>query len=323
MIAFLFSFGIHAQPGDLSVQGKYMHQVTGVTFPEQIEQYRRKGIRAYNADRSDIGASYEWRNEAGQTLITVYLYPAGEGREGRLRDAYLSALGEMRNTVGPSAALVQFPRSCSFEGFRINGFTGSMAAGSISRVTVFECGQWFFKMRTTTALLDTAEVSTLESRVLELFQPASVVKDFPLNVQGSILVAKGAMRDTVMAAATIGSALQKLSWARQNVDSLERLSGFPDLYLAMHLESVNEFLSLASANKGKKKSGTSKYIKEWVRIQESGFLKEYLSDELRGVVILPDGMTLDENGYREWRLKYKPKVDLSERYSLVSYKVSK
>ncbi|MBL7851940.1 MAG: hypothetical protein JNN04_13645 [Cyclobacteriaceae bacterium] len=313
---------LHAQPGDLVVEGNYVHQVTRVVFPEQIEQYRRKGIRAYDAGRSDVGASYEWRTQAGQSLITVYVYPAGDGREGRLRDAYLGSLNDMRNTVGPGVALVQFPRSNSQDGYRINGFTGTLESMAISRVTVFECGQWFFKMRTTTNLLDTAEVSVLESRVLESFKPASMVKDFPLNITGSILVTKDAMRDTVMAAATIGSTLQKLSWARQHVDSLERLSGFPDLYLAMHQESINKFLDLAQGNEGKRKSSTTKYIKEWMRIKESGFLMEYLAEQCQGVVRLPKGTVLDEERYREWKRKYKPKVDLSERFSLVTYKMA-
>lgn len=320
LICFLGSAPAFSQSGDLQVSGAYVHEPTKVEFPERTGQYRRVSLTAYNNERTDVGASYEWWSSTGQVLITVYVYPAGDGSEGSLRGAYWSAVNDMKSTVGEVYPVFQNHRAFSTDGFKINGFSGTIVRSPFSRVTVFECGQWFFKMRTTAALPDSADVTVLEAHMLDTFQPTRMVKGFPLNLRGQVTVAEGALRDSVMLKCTLASAFKKLSWAKQNVDSVERLSGFPDLYLGLHVESFKTFVELANQSTEKRKSGTKKYASELSLLLESGYIEEFIVEQFDGVIIVPKETVLDAEGYQLWRRKHKIKINLVERYYLVGYK---
>jgi hypothetical protein len=309
-----------AQPEDLQVQGNYTHAATRVDFPEKVEQYRRINVRAYNKEQTDVGASYEWFNDQKQTLVTVYVFPAYDGREGRLRRHYLSAMNDMRGTAGDALGPVHTPRLYYWEQYRLNGFSATLVGAKASRVTVFECGQWFFKIRSTTALLDSAELSTLESRFLDAFQPARMVRDFPLNVKGEIVMAVESLRDSLMMNCTIQSATQKMRWAQTKVDSLERLSGFPDLYLELHVTSFRKFAETASSSKAKGKSRTTKYVKELNQLIDAGFLEEFVVEYCSGVIIVPADTVLDIEGYQKWRKKNKSKSDIDHRFHVILYR---
>ncbi len=63
------------------------------------------------------------------------------------------------------------------------------------------------------------------------------------NVEGTYKTddSKAAFVDSLMLGSAMGSAFKKNEWVMDNVDSLERASGFPGLYLEMHIASLKEF----------------------------------------------------------------------------------
>lgn len=79
------------QPKQLKVKGTYVHSSTTTEFPESIGTYQRQGVYSFDKKKENIGSTYK----SGETTLSIYLYPAGDGSEGRLRNQYLQALQDM------------------------------------------------------------------------------------------------------------------------------------------------------------------------------------------------------------------------------------
>lgn len=207
------------------------------------------------------------------------------------------------------------------DGYKINGFTAISPDETKTQLTFFECGQWFFKIRITSNSLDTTEINRLEREVLESFQPTRLVKFFPLDSKASVYFAKAAFRDSLMLGSAMGSAYKKIGWALDNVDSLERAAGFPDLYLGLQVESLKEFVQFEK-KKWNRQQSTTDYLNELNEIINAGFLEEFVMEQFSMIMIVPDGITLDFEGFQKWKQTHPTTINLNQRFYVVSYKMA-
>ena len=97
IISFIFifnSFTLFGQdlitPKIINAKGEYIHRKTLTIFPEIFASYQRKGIYSFDKKKTNIGVVYE--NQPYKTTISIYVYPAGNGYEGRLRKEYQKSL---------------------------------------------------------------------------------------------------------------------------------------------------------------------------------------------------------------------------------------
>lgn len=307
------------EPKNLNAKGIYFHKATKIEFPEKFENFSRTEITAFDRKKKNIGGTYEEQNDLGKTRISIFIYPAGNGEEGRLRYIFLSAEKDMLGTVGNVETRKSYPSKFKMDGFIINGYSSVMKSNQLSQLTVFECGQWFFKIRITSNLLDTNELKNLENKILETWKPTRLVSQAPLQTRPSILVAQAAAVDELMLGSMAGCALTKLGWARKNVDSLERLSGFPDLYLEMHLEGLKELVGFEKRKSIQEvKKETREYLDQLNQIIDNGFIEEFIMDQYNHIMIVPKNMSFDFIGYEKWKSDHPITASL-DGYYLLSY----
>jgi len=125
-----------------------------------------------------------------------------------------------------------------------------------------------------------------------------------------------------MLGSAMGSAFKKISWALDNVDSLERAAGFPDLYLGLQVESLKEFVQFEKRKKWNRQQSTTDYLNELNRIIDAGFLEEFIMEQFDMIMIVPQDVTLDFEGFQKWKETHPTTIDLNQRFYVVSYKVA-
>jgi hypothetical protein len=323
-IVFIFSilvFGTTAfAQKKLNARGTYVHAATGTEFPLRIGIYEREGVYAHDKKKRDISSTYQNRTDEGKTTLSVFVYPAGEGVEGRLRRHYFQVLQDIATVADKGMHAVQYYTSYKNGGYKINGYSALIDGDPISKLTLFECGKWFFKIRVTTNLLDSTGIEVLEKEVLNSFDPTQLVRNSPLDEKASVYFAPGGFRDSLMLGSVMGSAFKKIEWALENVDSLERASGFPDLYLGLHVESLKEFVQFEKRKPWNRNPSTTEYLDELNQIIASGFLEEFIMEEFDMVMIVPADLVLDFDGFKYWKISHPIKIELAKKFCLVSYK---
>lgn len=317
------------KPRVLVVKGDYTHSRTKKTFPKHLARHERQRIYSFDRDKSNIGATY--KSQDGKTLVSVYLYPADEGSEDRLRHEYMSALGEILLVSRKGITTSQAPTTYVRDGYKINGIKAEVTDvknQSRSHLAVFECGEWFFKLRVTSSSLDSIGVVKLERDILDAFEPSELVKQSRLNPEASIYLAPAAFADSLMLVSAMGGAFKKVQWARENVDSLERAAGFPSLYLELHVESLKEFARQEKVReeirkKWTRQPSTDEFLFELNSIIESGYLREFIMDQYNMIMIVPDDAKLDFESYRQWMLADPISIKLDRRFYVISYENEK
>lgn len=306
----------------LKVKGDYLHTETEISFPQVIDDLTRIDIYAFDKKKSNIGASYENITKNGKTTITIYVYPAGPGSEHRLRWEYLSCLHSIETGARNDFDVHQHYVIYNNSGYRINGYKAEFEyLGAKSLLTLFECGHWFFKIRITSSNVDQSIIDNIETRVLDLFVPSRLVQKSPLNSKADLHFAPAAFRDSLMLGCVMGSTLEKVKWALANIDSLQRESGFPDLYLNMHIASLNAFVDFEKSHpKMSRTQPTTDYLNELKSLIDNGFLDEFIMSQYQMIMIVPENTTLDFQSFEEWKKSHPTKIDLNQMYSVIEYK---
>ena len=313
-------------PRVLPVKGTYTHAQTETEFPKSLVGYERRGLYSFDRNKSNIGATY--KSQKGETIVSVYLYPAGEGSEDRLKNEYLAALQEIATSTRKGITANQGLTSHKKDGYKVNGIRAAVTdvkTNSKSHISVFECGKWFFKLRITSEVLDSTGISNLEGEILDEFTPTELVKQDPFDSKASVYFAPAAFADSLMLVSAMGGAFKKVQWALENVDSLERSAGFPGLYLELHVESLKEFARQEQVKhevrrKWARTQRTTEYLSELNEIIESGYLREFIMEQYVMIMIVPENVKLDFESYQQWKLTHPIRINLNERFYVISYK---
>lgn len=139
-----------------------------------------------------------------------------------------------------------------------------------------------------------------------------------LNPKADINFAKAAFVDSLMLGSAMGSAFKKLEWVMDNVDSLERASGFPGLYLEMHIASLKEFTEFEKKHPDfSKAKRTEQYLTELNSIIDNGFLEEFIMEQYDMIMIVPDNLEFDFEGFDKWKKENPINIDLNERFYVI------
>lgn len=324
IILFLFCVStISAQeyyrPKTISAKGEYTHSKAMTVFPEQIDLYKRKEIFSFDKKKTNIGVVYE--NQPNQTTISIYVYPAGDGYEGRLRNEYQKSMQSIVNLSQNGVHVTQFAVRHEGEKYICNGFKAIIKEdkSKYNALTIYECGQWFLKVRITTSELDSSQIASLEQKIYSQFDPTKLTETNPLNEKADIYFAKAAFRDSILLGSVMGSAYKKVKWALDNIELKERASGFPDLYLNLHVESLKTFMEFQHRENFKKSEYTKQYLGELQLISDAGFLPEFVMDQFGMILIIPKNSPIKYEEYEQWKLNHKITIDLNQVFYVVSY----
>ena len=134
-----------ANPKKIKTNGYYVHGATRTTFPDILFGYMQKSVYSFDKKDLDVGVTYEKQYGNKCTTITVYIYPAKDGLEGRLRNEYQNAMQAIANHSKNGLDATQFPVKFTGEKYRCNGFKAqtNLNENDLSQLTVYECGTWF------------------------------------------------------------------------------------------------------------------------------------------------------------------------------------
>lgn len=306
-----------ANPKNIRAKGTYKHSGTSTQFPERLEEFQRKSITSFDRKNLNIGVTYERANAA--TTVSIYIYPAGAGTEDRLRSEYLTSMQSMAN-VNEGIGATQYPIRFEQDDFRINGFAAELKKpNELSRLLLYECGSWFLKYRLTSNELDSVAMNDLIANLEEWFSPSAIASKGLLNPKADINFAPAAFADSTMLYTTMGEAFKKMEWIMTNVDSVERRTGFPGLYLELYTTAIQERVKLWKKSNTTSSPKTDELLSHYESLVNSGFLEEFIMDQLMMVLITPEELTLDMDGYSTWIQENPLNIDLNQFYYIISF----
>lgn len=298
----------------LDVTGDYKHCTTDIIFPEHYNQFTRDGITAFNRERTDICASYIYDNPNVDIKFSIYIYPAPVALEHRLRDEFYLCLQAISNVQDEEIVTSAEPIKVRKDGYQVIGLSATINKDHFKSVlALFECGKYFLEYRISSSKIDTLVLNNLKNKLTQQFSPVEIVKKQPLLQGVTVHVSPGITTDTISLIAILAAVHAKIEWVYDNVDSLERCSGFPGLYFEEQKVALD---SMLNRWEGMKHNNTQfdKYFDELSEIRKSGFLSEFICDEYWSTLILPDFFKPDWVNYNNWKTQFKPTVKLTGGY---------
>lgn len=311
-----------SSPKLIKSRGDYTHTLTGTIFPEQIKDYLRKSIYSLTKQDDNIEVTYESPEKAS---VTIKLYPAGDGTEGRLRNEYLKSLKAISNGINKTIGFDQNPVRRVGTKYVCNGFkavSNRNGMGENTQLVLYECGAWFLRLQITSKSLDSSQIRTLEKMVWDRYDPTRLTELKPLNLKSDFIVAPALGKDRERAKYILKSGFKKLEWANNNVPDNERVSGFPDLYLTMHIAAFKEFAECKNENFNPD-NDIAKLISDVNKVIKANYLSEFIMKQYRMVMIVPEKMKFDFEGFAKWQEEYKISIDMHKFYYVIVYKQPK
>lgn len=284
--------------------GDYIHKSSKTNFPEKWEGLNREEIFSFNKNEKDVSVKYS--NENKGTSITIKLYHSDFAYEGRLRKEYLSSVNFFSNDTKFSQKSIRYKG----QKYTCNGFMGILSIEkNLTRVSLFECGTWLLKIKILTNELENVQVEELNNKIVNFIDPSKLTGIKKLNSKVDITFDQDKIKDESALEYIMGGAFKKLEWKNNNISENECASGFPDLYLDMHVQSIKEIAKILEKNKS-----TSNYFRELNLIINSGFINEFILDQYKMVMIIPENIELDFNRYNLWKSNNKVEINLNEKF---------
>ncbi len=300
----------------------FLHSESNTLFPFRMGEFERIQLIAYPNVPGRIEAIYT--AQKGKSSFIISLTPTREATEGRLRDEYLKEIKKLSNEEKRNYLPKPTPVKFNGRNYICNGVQGSYADGnlrSVSQLTVFECGVWLLGIKLKAGDTDFARFSQLEESLTLRFNPARLTALSPLNLKSNVTFAGESMKDTESSSAMVNSAFKKMDWASAKVSKKERYSGFPDIYLAMHIASLTEYLRIQAKKSTLSKNPTvAQFYNDLSTINDAGFLPEFIMEEYENVMIVPDEVTLNFEAYKQWKQGRELKASLKEKKYTIAYR---
>lgn len=318
--------GLNCQAQDLTNPKKirfkngYEHKHSNTDFPQTLENgFELTEVYAFDKKKKNIGATYEKKIEP-KGKLNIYIYPAEDGTEDRLRSEYLASMQSVANLTDNGLGATQYP--VKFNGkYDCNGFKAEFKSKSQekSSLSIYECGTWFLKLRLTTEEKDSTQISKLEQSVLKTFNPSRLTEQKRLNPKADVYFAKAAFKDSIMLGSSMGSAYKKIEWVMDNVTEKERASGFPGHYLELQLASLKEFVEFDKKYDYKKSEYTQDYLNQVNSLIDSDFLDEFIMKGFSMVMIVPENHEFDFEGFEKWKAKNEITINLNELFYVIAF----
>lgn len=308
-------------PKKIKFKNGFEHKFSETKFPQTlVNDFELTEVYAFDKKKQNIGVTYEKKTEPTGKL-NIYIYPAGDGAEERLRREYLTSMQSVANLTDNGLGATQYPVKFSGKKYDCNGFKADFKSKNQedSNLSVYECGTWFLKLRLTTNTKDSIQISRLEKKVLETIDPSQLTEQNKLNPKASIYYSKVAFQDSILLGSAMGSAFKKLEWVMDNVPERERASGFPGHYLEMQLASFNEFIAFDKKYDYRKSEYTQNYLKQLNSLIDSGYLDEFIMKEFSMIMIVPENHEFDYDGFEKWKAKNEIEINLNELFYVIAF----
>ena len=329
LMATVFTAAGQSRPRPKIIKAKegYTHPSTGTSFPKFLSGgFLREDVYSFDKKNENIGVTYS-RNLSGErTTISLYLYPAGDGVEGRLRSEYQYSLQSVVALTENGLHATQDSVRHKGAEYICNGFKAIFTTDNkeLSQLTLFESGAWFYKLRITSSRADTTFLSNLEAKILQTFDPTPLAGLTLLNEDVSLHCAPIILQDSLLFNCAVGSALRRIEWVMENVDAKERATGFPDLYIDLHVEGLKAFLeSQYKEDYNEKSERIVNYLRELQLISDAGFLYEFVMEQYEFILIIPENRPIRYEEYLEWKSQNNITIDLSRKFHVISFNVKK
>ncbi|MFV0391400.1 MAG: hypothetical protein ACK5KP_05890 [Paludibacteraceae bacterium] len=283
-------------------KSNFIHTESNTLFPYQINDFERIKLTVSAEKPSKAEAVYKTKNR--ESTLIIRLIPSGEAVEGRLRDAYLVAIKQLSQEKGKN--YLPKPNILRFRGnlYRNNGVEGTYVNDekSFSQINVWECGTWLLITKLDFEGFDEKQFDQFSQDLTCFVNPSRLTGQKLMNLKPNVDFQRGALKDTVITGALVASAFKKIDWASENINLNERYSGFPDLYLNMHTESLQEYLRILDrkSNRTKEPENLTFYV-QLKAIRDAGYLAEFIVDTYENVMIVPDNVKLNFAGYYQWK----------------------
>ena len=314
------------QPKEIKAKNSYVHPPTHIDFPKILfDDYQRKSVFSFDKKNQNIGVTYE-KNQNGEKIsFSLYLYPAGDGFEGRLRQEYLNSMQSVAVVLKKGLHATQCAVQHTGDKYVCNGFKAifTNTQKELSQLTIFESGTWFYKLRITTTQTDTAIMSNLEQEILQKFDPSQLTDLKLLEEKVSIYFNKTAFRDSVLLGSAMGSAYGKIDWVMENVAENERATGFPDLYLEFQIKGLKSFMEFQHRFDYGKSDFTEKYLKELNLIADNDFLSEFVMEQYDMILIIPENTPIRYDEYLKWKTENNISINLNDEFYVLSFNAKK
>ncbi|MBQ6082224.1 MAG: hypothetical protein IJS70_01360 [Bacteroidales bacterium] len=322
LLAFLFPFVCFSQQYIREVKVKndiYLHNRTGLPFPKEVGEFKRDAVYAFDRKKENIGSSYT----DGSTKVSVFVYPAYDGYEDRLRREFFKTLEEIlayKDTEGQ-----QFDVKCVSQKsgqYLIHGLLAEFDyKGEESLVSLYECGHWWMKFRITDNSTPRARLDSMETLFRDSLSPDLLIRNKPLDDKFDVYFQKTAFRDSLMLGCVMGQAFAKINWMKENLDSHELQAGVPSLYLDYHLAGIDGALDFVQKHPELHPSPATKSMLDFIiAAKNDGYLKELLYENKNGAISMPDSLYLDLDGYHDWLKEHPYNGDLLQDHVIISNK---
>lgn len=327
LTVFLILIGVTCQAQELTkpikirFKDNFQHKFSETDFPKVFQNgFELKDVYAFDKKKKNVAVTYEKKTEP-TAKFTVYIYPADDGTEDRLRREYLTSMQSVANLTDKGLGSTQYPVKYTGDKFYCNGFKAEFKSEKHenSSLSVYECGTWFFKLRLTTKEKDSVQIKKLERTILEKFDPSHLTEQKPLNEKADVYFAKAAFQDSTLLGSAMGSAYKKIEWAMDNLPVKERASGFPGHYLEMQMASLKEFVAFDRKYNYGKSEYTQKYLNELNVLIDSGYLDEFIMEQFSMVMIVPKEQEFDIDGFEDWKAKSELTIDLNQLFYVIAF----
>lgn len=317
---FISNYGfsqLRNSPKKLKFKDEFIHSESKTEFPKSIDDYNL--IDAYSFDKKDenIGVTYEKEN----TKISIYIYPDYGGNEGRLRNEFLSTYKTIFNNNKDIENLKILHHVG--EKYTCNGIRGisKNSNNENSLLTIFECGAWLYKIRITSSELTNQSLVDLENKITNKIEPSRLTGLKLFKLKGAISFHNSAMKDSTMLVSTMAYTFKKCEWLIKNLDEKEKYSGFQDLYIDMHKEALKQFVLFEHKHKYSSTEETKEYLKNLNKIIDSPFLNEFLMEQYKMILIIPENIILNFEEYSKWKKENNFKLELKQDLSTARYEL--
>jgi hypothetical protein len=303
LIILSLTFNSFAQK-KIRAKGDYLHPHTSFVFPTKLFNLERVNIYYFDTQKENIGVVYE--NVYPKTTVTIYIYPAGNGGETRLRSEFNKSLSDMRYLYGRSGFNVNYQPIRYEDDYICNGFTATVKDKQpYNSLTLYECGRWFFKIRITSDELKKAYLPDLEQKIIEHFDPSKLTALNPLKSKACVHIAPHCLEDTVLLDCMLAFTAEKVKWAIDSVSEKERASDFPSIYLGMHVAALKAFINFPKENYASYIASmeTQKILDELQEMSDKGFLEEYVMDQFNMMAVTGNYVSEEEewDNYLKWK----------------------
>jgi len=315
------------QPKKIKAKEDYTHFPTKMTFPITLfSDYKRENIYSFDKQNRNIGVTYEKILSGVKTTFSLYLYPAGKGYEGRLRNEYFNSMQSVVYAMGKGVNATQIVVKHEGEKYDCTGIQAIFVNldNGLSQLTIFEAGTWFYKIRISTNNQDTTSVEKLFNEIISNFDPTLLTELNPLSEEiGVTYNFHTAFRDSILLGSAMGMSLRQIEWVTDSVSIRERASGVPDFYLGFHIEGLKAFMEFQHRFDYRKSNFTEKFLRELQMISDADFLNEFVMEEYRYLLFPPKDIPFRIEEYKQWRLENNITINLNEVFTRLTFSVRK